>query len=102
MRPLKGETPEGLAGLYYPASEFFIRSDVSLRIGQILNGKGLIEDATTTSGLPGSWFWSSNVRMTSTNSANLGWKLTRGGTLEMLEAPEWDAEFMLRMLGHRR
>lgn len=99
---LKGEAPEGLAGLFYPASEFFTWSDVSVRIGEILHGKSLIEDATPTSGLPGGWFWGSNVRMKSTNGTNLGWIPTRGGTCEMLEALEWDAELMLRMLVQRR
>ena len=98
---LRDDAPEGLAGLYYPASEFFTWSDVSVRIGQILHDKGLINDPTPSSGLPGGWFWGSNVRMTSTNGAKLGWKPIRGGTREMLEAIEWDAELMLRMLKER-
>lgn len=95
---LKNEAPEGLAGLYYPATEFFTWSDVSVRIGQILHDKGLIADPSPTTGLPAGWFWGSNVRMTSTNGKNLGWKPTRGGTPEMLKALEWDAELMLKML----
>ena len=98
---LKDEAPEGLAGLYYPATELFTWSDVSVRIGQILYDKGLIGDPIPTSGLPGGWFWGSNVRMISTNGANLGWKPTRGGTREMLDAIGWDAELMLNMLQER-
>jgi hypothetical protein len=69
--------------------------------GPILHGKGLINDPTPTSGLPAGWFWGSNVRMVSTNGAKLGWKPTRGGTPEMLDAIDWDAELMLRMLNER-
>lgn len=95
---LKDEAPEGLAGLYYPATELFTWADASARVGQVLHEQGRIASPTPTTGLPGGWFWGSNVRMTSTNAKNLGWTPTRGGTREMLADIDWDVELILRML----
>lgn len=95
---LKDTAPEGLQGLYYPAAEYFTWADVSHRIGQVLYAKGLIESPIAASGLQEGWFWGSNVRTKCTNGAKIGWKPVHGGTKEMLESIEWDAELVMRMV----
>ena len=99
---VKGATPEGLDGLYYPASEYFTWSDVSDRIGQVLHARGLIDSPIATTGLSAGWFWGSNVRMKCTNGEKLGWKPVNGGTKEMLHDIEWDAELVLRMVASKQ
>ncbi|MBG0511628.1 NAD-dependent epimerase/dehydratase family protein [Agrobacterium sp. MOPV5] len=98
---LKGAAPEGLEGLYYPATEYFTWSDVSDRIGQVLYQKGLIESSVAATGLQPGWFWGSNVRTKCTNGQKLGWKPISGGTAEMLADIEWDAELIIRMLASK-
>ena len=98
---LRGAAPEGLEGLYYPASEYFTWSDAADRIGQVLHRRGLISSPLATTGLQPGWFWGSNVRTKCTNGEKLGWKPTNGGTAEMLEDIEWDAELIVRMLASK-
>lgn len=95
---LKDTAPEGLKGIYYPASEYFVWSDAAHRIAEILYSKKLIANPVAATGLQKGWFWGSNVRMKSTNGALLGWEPKHGGTQEMLENIEWDAELMLKFL----
>ncbi|TIV69600.1 MAG: NAD-dependent epimerase/dehydratase family protein [Mesorhizobium sp.] len=94
---LKNVAPEGLAGLYYPATEYFRWLDVSRRVGEVLHAKGLIDSPEPVTGLRTGWFWGSNVRMKCTNGEKLGWKPVNGGTKAMLESIDWDADLILQM-----
>lgn len=95
---LKDAAPEGLAGLYYPATEYFRWLDVSRRVGEVLHAKGLIDSPEPMTGLRPGWFWGSNVRMKCSNGAKLGWRPAHGGAREMLDQIEWDADLILKMV----
>lgn len=90
--------PEGVKGIYYPSSEYFVWSDVAHRIAESLYRRKILQTPFATTGLQRGWFWGSNVRIKCTNGEQLGWKPRHGGTKEMLNGIEWDAELMLRYL----
>lgn len=95
---MKDMAPEGESGIFYPATEHFTWSTVAHRVAQVLHASRLLESPVATTGLPGGWFWGSNVRMKCENGERLGWVPKNGGTREMLESVEWDATLMVRML----
>jgi nucleoside-diphosphate-sugar epimerase len=91
---LNNSAPEGLEGLYYPATEHFTWSTVADRIGQVLHRRGLLDYPTAIPGLPGGWFWGSNVWMKCENGETLGWGPRHGGTKEMLDCVDWDVSLV--------
>ena len=99
---LRNSAPVGLQGIYYPASEYFIWSDVAHRVAELLYARKLIANPAATTGLQRGWFWGSNVRMKCSNGEQLGWQLKNGGTKEMLALVDWDVELMLKFLSVNR
>lgn len=95
---LTGTAPSGVEGIYYPASEHFYWKQVSQRIAEIFDQQKLLPSPIVTMGLQSGWFWGSNVRVHPTNSTNLGWKATHGGTAEMIRDIEHDVSLMLKAI----
>ncbi|GLR90548.1 NAD-dependent epimerase/dehydratase family protein [Bradyrhizobium iriomotense] len=98
---LEDAAPEGLAGLYYPTTEYFRWLDAATSVGEVLHTKGLIDSPKAMTGLRPGWFWGSNVRMRCTNGAKLGWRPVHGGTKAMLDGIEWDTELVLQMIASK-
>lgn len=99
---LNDNAPEGLHGLYYPATEHFKWAHVSQQIAHVLHSKGILQSDVPSSGLHTGWFWGSNVQVKPTNSINLGWQPRHGGTQEMLSYIEDDLRLVLNMMQQHR